>query len=65
MTAVLGALAGLPLLGAFLALAPGRRTGPIASVTAGLGCLGLALALGPQRLRDHVSWVSCGPTRFR
>jgi hydrogenase-4 component F len=55
MTAVLLALALVPLLGALLALAPGRRTAPVASVAAGVGCLGLALALVPAAAQRPVA----------
>ncbi|HWR47474.1 MAG TPA: proton-conducting transporter membrane subunit, partial [Pseudonocardiaceae bacterium] len=55
MTAVLVALAALPLLGALLALAPGPRTAPAASVAASVVCLGLALALVPATTRGPVT----------
>jgi hydrogenase-4 component F len=47
MTVVLVALVVLPLLGALLALLPGGRIAPAATVAAGVACLGLALALVP------------------
>lgn len=55
MKAVLVALVVLPLLGAFLALAPGRRTAPVVSVAAGVGCLVLSLALVPAAAQGPVA----------
>lgn len=52
---MLVALAALPLLGALLALAPGPRTAPAASVAASVVCLGLALALVPATTRGPVT----------
>jgi hydrogenase-4 component F len=55
MTAALVALAVLPLLGALLALTPGRRSAPVVSVVAGVACLGLALALVPAAARKPIA----------
>jgi hydrogenase-4 component F len=55
MPAVLVALTVLPLLGAVISALPGRRTGPVSSVTAGVGCLGLAMTLVPAAAHGPVA----------
>ena len=55
MTVVLVALVVVPLLGASLALLPGRRTASIASIAASAACLGLVLALVPAAARSPVA----------
>ena len=55
MSAVLVALAVLPLLAAALSLLPGRWIAPATSVTVGLACFGLSLALVPVAARGPVT----------